>query len=79
MDIQKIITDVVAKLKADPSLLKSFAADPVKALEGLTGLDLPDDQINAVIDGIKSKIDLGGIDLKEATGILDKIKGIFGK
>lgn len=79
MDIQKIISDVVAKLKADPSLLKNFAADPVKTLEGLTGLDLPDDQINAVIDGIKSKIDLGGIDLKEATGFIDKIKGIFGK
>ena len=79
MDIQKIINDVVAKLKADPSLLKSFAADPVKALEGITGLDLPDDQINAVIDGIKSKIDLGNVDLKEAAGIIDKIKGIFGK
>ena len=40
MDIQKIITDVVAKLKADPSLLKNFAADPVKTLESLTGIDL---------------------------------------
>lgn len=79
MDIQKIITDVVAKLKADPSLLKNFAADPVKTLESLTGIDLPDDQINAVIDGIKGKIDLGGVDLKEATGLIDKIKGIFGK
>ena len=79
MDIQKIITDVVAKLKADPALLKNFAADPVKTLESLTGIDLPDDQINAVIDGIKGKIDLGGVDLKEATGLIDKIKGIFGK
>ncbi len=79
MDTQKIITDVVAKLKADPSLLKNFAADPVKTLESLTGIDLPDDQINAVIDGIKGKIDLGGVDLKEATGLIDKIKGIFGK
>ena len=79
MDIQKIITDVVAKLKADPSLLKNFAADPVKTLESLTGIDLPDDQINAVIDGIKGKIDLGSVDLKEATGLIDKIKGIFGK
>ena len=39
MDIQKIISDVVAKLKADPSLLKNFAADPVKTLESITGLD----------------------------------------
>ena len=79
MDIQKIINDVIEKLKADPSLLKNFVADPVKTLESVTGLDLPDDQINAVIDGIKSKIDLGGIDLQQATGLLDKIKGIFGK
>ena len=74
MDIQKIINDVVAKLKADPSLLKNFVADPVKTLEGLTGLDLPDDQINAVIAGVKDKVDL-----KEAAGLIDKIKGIFGK
>ena len=79
MDIQKIITDVVAKLKADPNLLKNFAANPVQTLEKTLGIDLPDEQINQVIEGIKGKIDLSQIDVKEAAGLLGKIKGFFGK
>ena len=79
MDIQKIITEVVGKLKADPNLLKSFAANPVQCLEKTLGIDLPDEQINQVIEGIKGKIDLSKLDLGEAKGLLDKIKGLFGK
>ena len=40
MDIQKIINDVVAKLKADPALVKNFIADPVKTLEKTFHIDL---------------------------------------
>ena len=79
MDIQKIITDVVAKLKADPKLLSNFAADPVKTLEKTLGIDLPDEQINQVIAGVKSKVDLSKIDVKQATGFLAKLKSLFGK
>ncbi len=79
MDIQKIISDVVAKLKADPALVKNFIADPVKTLEKTFNIDLPDDQINQIIDGVKSKIDLGKLDVKQATGLLAKLKSLFGK
>ena len=40
-------------------------------MEGLIGVDLPDDQINAVVEGVKAKINVGGI--------ADKIGGLFGK
>ena len=43
------------------------------------GIDLPDDQINQVIEGVKGKLDLGNIDIKEAAGLLGKLKGLFGK
>lgn len=79
MDIQKIINDVVAKLTGNPELIKGFLADPVKTLEKTFGIDLPDDQINQVIEGVKGKIDLSKIDLKQATGLLGKIKSLFGK
>ena len=79
MDIQKIINDVVAKLKANPDLIKKFIADPVKTLEKVFNIDLPDDQINQVIDGVKGKIDLGKLDVGKATGLLGKLKGLFGK
>ena len=79
MDIQKIINDVVAKLTGNPDLIKSFLSNPVQLLEKTFGIDLPDDQINQIIEGVKGKLDLSNIDLKEASGLLDKLKGLFGK
>ena len=79
MDIQKIINDVVAKLTGNPDLIKSFLANPVELLEKTFGIDLPDEQINQVIEGVKGKIDLSKVDLKGAGGILAKIKSLFGK
>ncbi|MBR1821832.1 MAG: hypothetical protein IJ769_09435 [Clostridia bacterium] len=79
MDIQKIISDVVAKLTGNPELIKSFLANPVELLEKTFGIDLPDDQINQVIEGVKGKIDLSSVDLKDAAGLLGKLKGLFGK
>ena len=79
MDLQKIIGDVVAKLMGNPDLIKSFLSNPVQLLEKTFGIDLPDEQINQVIEGVKSKLDLGNIDVKEAAGLLGKLKGILGK
>ena len=84
MDIQKIIADVVAKLTSNPDLIKSFLSNPVQLLEKTFGIDLPDEQINQVIEGVKGKIDLSNFDLskhdvKEAAGLLGKLKGILGK
>ena len=79
MDIQKIIADVVARLTSNPDLIKSFLSNPVQLLEKTFGIDLPDDQINKVIEGVKSQIDLSKFDPKDAAGLLGKIKGIFGK
>ena len=79
MDIQKIINTVVAKLKADPAILKQFAADPVKTLEKVFNIDLPDEQINKVIEGVKGQIDLSKVDVKKAVGLLGMLKKLFGK
>ncbi|MBQ7520249.1 MAG: hypothetical protein IJU12_08015 [Clostridia bacterium] len=74
MDIEKIISDVLAKLKVDDGLKASFLKDPIATLEKTLGVDLPDEQIKKVVDGIKEK--LGG---DAVGGILNKVKGIFGK
>lgn len=79
MDIQKIISDVVAKLTAKPDLIKQFLDNPVQLLEKTFGIDLPDDQINQVIEGVKGKLDLSNFDVKDAAGLLGKLKGLFGK
>ena len=79
MDIQKIIEEVVSKLKVDPKVLAQFAADPVKTLEKVFNIDLPDDQINKIIEGVKGQVDLSKVDLGQAAGLLGKLKSFFGK
>ncbi len=85
MDIKEKITEiaeeVIAKLKADDSLLDNFKKEPVKVLEKLIGKDLPDEQIEKVIDLIKTKLAADDIadtvsDVKDA---LKGLKGLFGK
>ena len=61
MDIQAKINEVVEKVKSDPSLMEQFKADPVKTVEKITGVDLPDDQIKPIVDGIKAKVEGGNI------------------
>ncbi len=78
MDIQKIISEVLAKLEGDDKLIANFKANPVKTLEGLLNVDLPDDQINAVIDAIKAKLNLNDA-AKSASGILGALKKLFKK
>ena len=75
MDIKAKINELVDKIKSDDSLMADFKKDPIKAIEKLIGVDLPDDQIEAVIDGIKTKLDID--DLKDNLGnIAGKLKGL---
>ena len=70
--IKEKIEEIVNKVKNDPEFMKRFQENPVKVAEEITGVDLPDDQINSIIDGVKSKLTLdSGADL------LGKIKNLF--
>ena len=63
IDVKAKIEELADKLQKDPNLLKSFQADPVKTLEKLTGVDLPDEQLKPLVAGVKAKLtasDLGG-------------------
>ena len=71
MDIKAMAADLVEKIKEDPSLLKQFRENPVKVVETLIGIDLPDDQINQLAQLIRAKIDL------DKAGAL--LGGLFGK
>lgn len=58
MDIKKKIEELVDKIKSDKNLMAKFQKDPVATVEGLLGVDLPNDQIEKLVDGIKAKISL---------------------
>ena len=53
MDIKEKIEELVEKIKKDDSLMDDFKKDPVKVVEKLVGVDLPDDMIEKVVDGVK--------------------------
>lgn len=74
MDVKAKIDEIVKKVKSDDAFAEKFKKDPVKAVEGVLGVDLPDEQINSLVSGVKAKLKLDG---KGDGGLLDKAKGLF--
>lgn len=72
MDIKAQITTVVEKITKDQKLQEQFKKEPVKAVEQVLGVDLPDDVINKIVDGVKAKITAD-----KASGVVDSIKKLF--
>ena len=58
MDIKAKAAELVEKIQSNPRLLNEFKENPVKIVEELIGMDLPDDQIKMVAEAVKAKIDL---------------------
>ena len=71
MDIKGKIEELVAKIKSDDKIAQKFKDDPIKTVEGLIGVDLPNDQVEKIVDGIKAKVSFDSIG--------DKFGGLFGK
>ena len=74
MDIKATVEKTVKKLMDNSALLKKFEKEPVKVIEELIGMDLPDDVVEPLIDGIKVKL--------AATKVGDTLQGLgklFGK
>lgn len=71
MDIKEKISEIVEKVKNDKALQAQFQKDPVKAVETLLGVHLPDDLLEKVVDGVKAK--LTADKLSGAMGALKKL------
>ncbi len=78
--IKEMIEKVVSKLKEDKSLLASFKSEPIKVIEKLLGVDLPDEAIEKIIDGVKAKmsIDDAKDKLDDAKDAIEDAKNLFG-
>ena len=72
MDIKAKIEEVVARVKEDKDFAAKFSNDPIKAVETVIGVDLPDDQIKLLLEGVKAKVSLD-----KADGLLGSIKKLF--
>ena len=71
MDIKEKIEELVEKIAKDEKLQKQFKEDPVKALEKLLDVDLPDDVIEKIIAGVKAKLTVD--DVADAVKFLKKL------
>lgn len=71
-DFKKKIDEIIDKIKNDKDFAKKFKAEPVKALEEISGIDIPEDKIDEIITAIQAKINIDKID-----NALDKLKGLF--
>ena len=78
MDIKAKIDELVQKIKGDKGLTEKFVKEPVKTVEGLLGVDLPEEQAKPLVDGIKAKLNLDDVGSKLG-GLGDMLGGLFGK
>lgn len=74
MDIKAKIDQIVKKLTTDKTLMDRFEKNPASVIEQFIGIDLPDEQVNQLIDGIKAKIKLD-----QVGDVLGGIGKLFGK
>lgn len=76
MDIKEKIEAIVKKLLSDKDLKAKFDKNPAKVIEELLGVDLPDDLVNQIIEGVKAKISIEKVgDALEALGGLGSLFG----
>ena len=58
MDIRKKVEELVEKIQKNPQILSQFQKNPVKVIEDIVGIDLPDDDIKKLAELVKAKIDM---------------------
>ena len=74
MDIKAKVGEVITKIQSDKDFAAKFQADPCKAIESVVGMDLPDDQVNAIVNAVKAQITSGDL-MGKISGILGGLKG----
>ena len=58
MDIKGKILELVERLKNDKALQDGFLKEPIPTLEKLLGVDLPEEQLKQLADGVRAKLNL---------------------
>lgn len=70
-DLKKYVDKVVSKVKKDKNFAKIFKTEPIKAVEEVIGIDLPDEVIEKIITVAKTKIKL------DKSDVVDALKGLL--
>ena len=70
-EIKALIKKLADKVQSDDEIKELFKKDPIKAAEKILGVDLPDDVVKKIIDGVKASITIE--DAKDLLGSLKKL------
>jgi len=71
IDVKELIEKAAKAITEDDKLKKLFDDEPVKALEKVLKIDLPDEIVEKLVDGVKAKIGLDKV--SDALGTLKKL------
>ena len=72
MDIKGQIDKIIEEVSINPNIKEQFEKEPVKVIEKIIGIDLPDDVVMKIIDGVKAKLTVDGV-----SKAADALKGLF--
>ena len=72
MDIKGQINNLMEEISKNPNIKEQFEKEPVKVIEKIIGIDLPDDVVMKIIDGVKAKLTVDGV-----SKAADTLKGLF--
>lgn len=72
MDIKEKVEAIIEEIKSNPNIKEEFEKEPVKVIEKFIGVDLPDDVVEKIIDGVKAKLTVENV-----SKIAGALKGLF--
>ena len=52
------VEQILTKLRTDDKLLEKFQKNPASVIEEYLGVDLPDDQVNQIVEAVKARLQL---------------------
>ncbi|MBR5537417.1 MAG: hypothetical protein IKU58_05905 [Clostridia bacterium] len=70
-EIKDLIKKLADKVQSDDEIKELFKKEPIKAVEKILGVDLPDDVVKKIIAGVKASITVE--DAKDLLGSLKKL------
>lgn len=72
MDIKEHVSKIVEEVSKNPNIKEQFEKEPVKVVEKIIGIDLPDDIVMKIVDGVKAKLTVDSV-----SKAADTLKGMF--
>ncbi|MBQ8186186.1 MAG: hypothetical protein IJX93_07845 [Clostridia bacterium] len=78
-ELKEKIEAIVEKLTENKDLMDDFKKEPIKTVEKLLGIDLPDEKLEAIVDGVKAKISFDKLDDALDGKLGDALGGVLKK